>query len=176
MVLAGAAMVGVWLGAPDARPPVSEPAGITPAAPSSTVAGMVVHVSGWVRRPGLVRLDGDARVADAVAAAGGVRPGASLAGINLAAPVADGGQVVVPGPGDEPPAPVPESGSGGPIRVNQASPEELETLPGVGPVLAGRIVDHRERNGGFETPEDLLEVPGIGERTLQSLRDLIQVP
>lgn len=138
---------------------------------------IVVHVSGWVAVPGLVEIPEGGRVADAVAAAGGARPGAALDGMNLAAPVHDGEQVVVPGPADAATATT-ASGTApdGRIRVNSATAAELDELPGVGPVLAERIVEHRDRNGPFATVEDLLDVPGIGERKLASLRDLVVVP
>jgi competence protein ComEA len=114
-------------------------------------------------------------VADAVAAAGGALDGAALDAINLAAPIAGGDHIQVPGPGD-----VLAFAGGqadtGLIPVNRADATALESLPGVGPVLAGRIVAHREANGPFQEVEDLLEVPGIGEAKLSSIRDLIAVP
>lgn len=133
-----------------------------------------VHVAGWVADPGVVELHEGAIVADAVAAAGGMRRGARADLINLAAPLGDGEQVVVPGPesGDVPTAPAGD----GVISLNRADAGELEGLPGVGPVLADRIVAHREQVGGFERVEDLLQVPGIGESKLAAIRDLIKVP
>jgi len=146
-----------------------------PAAPTSTtVESLVVHVAGWVRRPGLVEVAAGARVADVVAAAGGVLPGGDLAALNLAAPVRDGDQVRVPGPDESKVAG--SVGSEGLVDVNRAGVAELERLPGVGPVLAERIVAHRERYGPFETVEDLLDVPGIGEAKLAALRDAIALP
>lgn len=132
-----------------------------------------VHVAGWVLSPGVVTLPAEAMVADAVAAAGGLLPGASTGAVNLAAPVGDGDQIVVPGPGgaaDSSSA----VGDTGLLSLNQATVSDLETLPGVGPVLAERIVAYREDHGRFETVEDLLEVPGIGEAKLASIRDLVQ--
>lgn len=155
--------------------PVEDPA-VVMAGPAPAGA-IVVHVSGWVAVPGLVEVPEGGRVADAVAAAGGARPGAALDDLNLAAPVHDGEQVAVPGPAD--PGAAPETGSvasDGRIRINGATATELDELPGVGPVLAERIVEHRERDGPFRTVEDLLDVPGIGERKLASLRNLVVVP
>jgi competence protein ComEA len=117
-------------------------------------------------------------VADAVTAAGGALQGALLGAVNLARPLTEGEHVQIPGPGD---ASMPESAAGndpvdGLIPINQADASALEELPGVGPVLAERIVSHREANGPFESVDDLLEVPGIGEAKLASMRDLIRVP
>ena len=135
----------------------------------------LIHVSGAVRRPGLVELRGQVRVADAISAAGGVLPDADLTVINLAASLRDGDQVVVPlrSPGGERDEGV---GADGRVRLNAAGIDELQQLPGVGPVLAGRIVDHRDSHGRFETVEDLLDVPGIGEAKLAALRDAVVVP
>jgi competence protein ComEA len=114
-------------------------------------------------------------VADAVAAAGGLLPGARADLINLAAPVTDGEQVVVPGPGKDVPATAAESPDGK-VLLNSATAAELDALPGVGPVIAGRIVSYRDENGPFQSVEDLLDVPGIGEAKLADLRDRVQVP
>lgn len=145
--------------------------------PSSSIPMAVdvtveVHVAGWVVSPGVVTVDEGAIVAEAVEAAGGLRPGANSASLNLAAPVGAGDQIVVPGPEG-----VSESGgetSDGLISLNRATASELETLPGVGPVLAERIIEYREDHGRLETVEDLLDVPGIGESKLASLRDLVR--
>lgn len=169
VALAIAVGAGAWFGArPEPPPPVSV---VTPGS-SPTVAGITVHVSGAVARPGLVELPAGARVADAVAGAGGARPEADLASLNLAAQVADGAQVVVPAVGSAAPAAV----SGGLVSLNQATAADLESLPGVGPVTAARIVAHREAHGPFAAVEDLLDVPGIGEGKLAALRDLVAVP
>ncbi len=131
-------------------------------------------------RPGLVALPADSRVADALAAAGGALRSADLELLNLAAPVSDGQQVIVPRAGR--PAPQPAAGGGlgaldgTPIDLNQADVAQLEELPGVGPVLAERIVAHRDANGPFGSLEDLLDVPGIGEGRLATLRDAAIVP
>lgn len=177
LVLAVAART--WFGgSPPEAPP--EPVPVAVAAPTTVAApALTVHVSGWVVAPGLVTLPAGSRVADAVAAAGGAQPGARLDALNLAEPVSDGSRVSVPGPGEEtvPTAPGGDRGVGsGLVNVNQASLEELQTLPGVGPVLAERIVTHRESHGPFQVVEDLLDVPGIGEGRLADLRDRIDVP
>ncbi|GAA1487585.1 ComEA family DNA-binding protein [Brachybacterium sacelli] len=154
------------------------------AAPSGP-AELLVHVSGAVATPGVVRLPAGARVDDALRAADGASEDAELSAVNLARPVADGEQIHVPRPGEEPP--VPAAGSpddagatgepaddtgadGGPIDLNSASAAELEELPGVGPAIAQRIVEHREKNGPFASVDDLLEVSGIGPATLEEIR------
>lgn len=171
VVLAVAA--GVGLGAPrvtPARPPI-----LAGAPESSELRVITVHVAGWVVRPGLVALPDGARVADVVAAAGGFRPGASLGGLNLAAPAADGSLVEVPGPDAATPGTSSTSG-GGLVDLNRAGVDELEGLPGVGPVLAERIVAYRTEHGPFHAIEDLLSVSGIGERKLESLRPHLRPP
>jgi competence protein ComEA len=142
-------------------------------------AQVVVHVVGAVRRPGLYRLDEGSRVADAVALAGGTTPKANLTAVNLAATLVDGTQVVVPRAGDPAAAPASPGGAGaagqppGPIRLSTATAEELQTIPGVGPVTAERIIQYREQNGPFRSVEDLDAVPGIGPKRLEQLRDLV---
>lgn len=133
-----------------------------------------VHVSGMVVAPGVVDVPPDGILADAIDAAGGLRPGALVDQINLAAPVAAGDQIIVPGPGEEDPHVGNAEGGDGVISLNRATATDLEALPGVGPVLAGRIVSFREQNGRFERVEDLLEVPGIGEAKLAAIRDLVR--
>ena len=132
-----------------------------------------VHVAGWVVASGVVSVREGSIVADVIEAAGGFRPGAVTDAINLAAEVFSGDQIVVPGPpreGD----PTSSPSEGGLLSLNGADAGELEELPGVGPVLAARIVSFREENGRFETVEDLLDVPGIGEAKLASIRDLVR--
>lgn len=134
---------------------------------------LTVHVAGAVVDPGLIELPVGSRVADAVAAAGGVTTGADLVALNLAQPLIEGQQVVVPWEGE------PNSGvgdAGARVRLNEADASALESLPGVGPVLAASIVSHRETHGPFATVEDLLLVPGIGESKLATLRDRVVVP
>jgi competence protein ComEA len=133
-----------------------------------------VHVSGAVAEPGLVELDVGSRVADAVAAAGGTVREADLSQVNLAAPVRDGERVHIPTAARDGPL-TPTAGDGR-IRINHAGQAELEAIPGVGPVLAERIVAFRDEHGPFEAPEDLLDVPGIGEAKLAAMRDAIAIP
>lgn len=171
VALALALGAGLWFGSrsgpsADAEPPtgVSHP----------TIAEtLVVHVSGAVNRPGLVTVPAPARVADVVAGAGGAAVGADLGSLNLAAQVHDGDQIVVPLVGSPPSAAVVEDRG---LDLNHATAGELEALPGVGPVLAERIVAYRELNGPFAAVEDLLDVGGIGEAKLAAMRDAIAAP
>lgn len=140
--------------------------------PRTSTGTITVHVSGAVAAPGLVSLPAGARVADAVVAAGGALPGAGLAALNLAAPIVDGQQLVVPHASDAGAA----VAADGRVRINTADTVALQTLPGVGPVLAERIVAHRDTHGPFRIVEDLLDVPGIGESKLAALRDSVIVP
>ncbi len=171
-VVAAVAIMGVSLAwyAGRAPQPVPAAAVVTEERQADLIA---VHVSGAVNRPGVVHLQPGARAADAVAAAGGASRAAALAGINLAARLTDGQQIVVPSVSDT-------TGVGsvadGRLVLNRASVDELVALQGVGPVLAERIVAHREQFGPFSTIEDLLDVPGIGEGKLSALRDQIVVP
>lgn len=157
------------------------------AAPSSGAEKIVVAVAGKVRRPGLVWLPPGSRVADAIDAAGGLQPGAQLGLLNLAQPLSDGQQVIVglPGaaaPGGQAPGDtsggaggVPSAGAGGPVNLNTATIEQLETLPGVGPVTAQAIIDWREESGPFRSVDQLREVSGIGEVRFGQLADLVTV-
>jgi competence protein ComEA len=138
---------------------------------NATRRTVTVHVSGAVSRPGLVTLEPDARVADAIVAAGGATTDAQLGAINLAAPLGDGARLFVPTADAEV-----DGGADGVVRINSAGAGDLEQLPGVGPVLAERIVAFREDNGPFAVVEDLLAVPGIGEAKLAMLRDSVLVP
>ncbi|MCF6507637.1 competence protein ComEA [Blastococcus sp. MG754426] len=152
--------------APADGPPVGEVA--------ATTAPVVVAVVG------LVTLPAGARVADAVAAAGGLLPDADPASVNLAAPLSDGQQVAVGVPGAAAGGPPASAGSGaaapgGRLDLNTAGVAELDALPGIGPVLAQRIVDHRSRVGAFGSVEELDEVPGIGPAKAAELADLVQV-
>lgn len=153
---------------------------ISPASSSSPVLAtnqaISVHVSGWVVRPGVVEILEGSIVADAITAAGGARPGAGLEAINLAGAVLAGDQVVVPGPDGAAATGSAAAAGDGRISLNQADATQLQELPGVGPVLAERIVAYRDANGPFQTAEDLLDVPGIGEAKLAAMRDLLTVP
>lgn len=149
----------------------------------ATPTAMVVHVVGQVRRPGVVRLAPGARVQQALAGAGGPLPTADLAAVNLARPLVDGEQIVVPRPGE---TNLPVSGApavaatsaGAPepaVNLNTAGLAELDALPGVGPVLAQRILDWRAQNGRFSTVDELGEVSGIGEAVLGRVRSRVHV-
>ena len=147
------------------------------ASPSPEVV-VLVDVAGWVRQPGVYEFTDGARVIDAIDAAGGARPGALLQALNLAAPLADGTQILVPREGQEGVAPPPVTGgavAGGLINVNTAAATELEELPGVGEVIAQAIVDYRTENGPFASVDQLLDVSGIGDATLENIRDLVTV-
>ncbi|HEV7918025.1 MAG TPA: helix-hairpin-helix domain-containing protein [Solirubrobacterales bacterium] len=132
---------------------------------------LVVHVGGAVRRPGVVRVrDGD-RVGDAIAAAGGSAARADLDGINLAMRVADGQQLIVPARTG---TTVGAGGSTGPVSLGSSTAEQLDQLEGIGPGLAQKIVAYRSEHGGFRSLDELGEVPGIGEKRLESLRAQLQ--
>lgn len=147
----------------------------TGAGPAPSPAAVLVHVVGAVAAPGVVRLPIGSRVVDAVAAAGGATGDADLSGLNLARQLADGEQVVVPRPGEVAPAgaenPATGSGTDHLVDLNAASSAQLEELPGVGPVLAQRIVDRRP----FTSVDELDEVPGVGPTLLERLRPLVRV-
>ncbi len=151
-------------------------------APSATSAAamVTVDVEGKVRRPGIVILPTGSRVTDALKAAGGVPRRGTLRGLNLAAVLADGQQIVVGAPvaasslGSGVPLPG-ATGDGGLVNLNTATAEELDTLPGVGPVTAQAILEWREQNGGFTSVQELLEVDGIGPATLEKLTPHVTV-
>jgi len=147
------------------------------AGPSPEVV-ILVDVAGWVRRPGVYEFDEGARVIDAIDAAGGARSGALLESLNLAAPLADGIQILVPREGETVAPPASEgsvAGVAGLINVNTAATTELEELPGVGEVIAQAIVDYRTENGPFASVDQLLDVSGIGDATLENIRELVTV-
>lgn len=145
------------------------------ATPTPSPAGpLVVHVAGLVRRPGVVTLSPGARVIDAIDGAGGAAAGADLGSVNLARLVTDGEQVRVRASGEPAPAD-PTATTGAPISLNTAGAIELEALPGVGPVLAGRIVDWRTKHGRFSSIEELREVSGIGEKLYAALAPLVRL-
>lgn len=140
---------------------------------------LVVHVVGEVRRPGLYRLRDGARIADAVQRAGGALPDADLAAVNLAAPLVDGIQVLVPAEASSPaglsggPAGGETETARGPVSLSSATVEELDQLPGVGPVTAQKIVEYRAEHGPFASVDDLDAVPGIGPTRIEQLRELV---
>jgi competence protein ComEA len=149
-----------------------------PASPSAVVV-LLVDVAGWVRHPGVYEFEEGSRVIDAIDAAGGARTGALLESLNLAAPLTDGSQILVPRAGDKAAPPVAGEAGGAVadalINVNTASATELEALPGVGEVIAQAIVDYRTENGPFASVEQLLDVSGIGDATLEDIRELVTV-
>jgi competence protein ComEA len=172
LFVAGRYLVGT--GAAEEAEPAESAAGELSAEPAPR---LVVHVVGAVRRPGLYRLARGARIDDALRRAGGATRRADLSLVNLAAPVSDGTQVVVPkrappvasgsapGGSDEAPA-------AGPVHLNTATVEQLDELPGVGPVTAQKIVEYREQHGAFSSVDDLDAIPGIGPARLEQLREV----
>jgi competence protein ComEA len=158
------------------------PSGGTASAPASASPSpevvVLVDVAGWVHRPGVYEFNEGARVIDAIDAAGGARSGALLEALNLAAPLTDGTQILVPREGQEGVAPAPVTGgavAGGLVNVNSAIATELEELPGIGEVIAQRIIDYRTENGPFATVDELVDVSGIGDAILESIRELVTV-
>ena len=169
------------MGARGEPPSAADPAALpVQPAPGSASGGQVtVHVAGAVRDPGVYRLRGGQRVDDAVQRAGGATAKADLAAVTLAAPLEDGRQILVPVRAEA--APAGPSGAAAPgaaparINLNTATAEQLDTLAGVGPATAAKILAHREQHGAFGSVEELADVPGIGERRLEALRELVTV-
>jgi competence protein ComEA len=159
-----------------------------PSAPAIQVGGeggggpsrVVVHVAGAVRRPGVYRLAARSRVVDAVRRAGGARRRADLSALNLAAKLEDGRQVVVPlrAPAEAAAAvgaTATDAAPAAPVDLNTATAEQLDQLDGIGPGMAGRILDYRKEHGGFGSIEELGQVPGIGEKRMAALREKVRV-
>lgn len=172
VVLSAAVGLGIMRGQSEPVQSVS----LDESADEVAVAGeLYVHVLGQVTHPGLYVLATDARVVDALSAAGGTLDDADLQAVNLARPLSDGEQLIVPLIG----AAAEDDGSAeagdGLIDLNNADQTELETLPGIGPALGQRIIDWREKNGRFQSVDDLLAVSGIGEKLLAGIRDLVRV-
>ncbi|WP_246281732.1 ComEA family DNA-binding protein [Fodinicola acaciae] len=171
VMLLAAALAGwaAWRSRPVAEP--AEQLKVVPSRAAATAQLVVVAVAGKVRRPGLVRLPAGSRVADAVAAAGGALPGTDLTSVNLARKLVDGEQIIV----GTPTAAAGAAPKVGPVNLNTATAEQLDALPGVGPVLAKRIVDYRAQHGPFGSVEQLREVSGIGAAKFASLRGQVTV-
>lgn len=157
------AVVAAWAWRPA---PEVELAPLSPG-PAAEMADLVVHVAGQVREPGVLSLPADARVADAIAAAGGTTGEADDAAVNMARPLVDGEQIYVPHR-DEP-------DGDGPVNLNRADAGELEDLPGIGPVLAERIVADRDAHGPFTALADLARVSGIGTSVIEQLDSVATV-
>ena len=175
------ALGGRWLAKRAATPEAKPPGGSAAGAPARVQVrqdgggrAALVHVAGAVRRPGVYRVPAGGRVQDAIRCAGGATRKANLDAINLAAPVQDGVQIVVPGAvaagAGVAAAGAAGGAAGGPINLNTATEEQLETLDGVGPAIAGKIIDYRKQHGGFRSVEDLTQVSGIGPKRLAALK------
>ncbi len=157
--------------------PVPGGAALSPGIGPTPAAEIVVDVQGKVRRPGVVRLPAGSRVLDALHAAGGARPGVATTSLNLARPLADGEQVVLEPAGAVAGGTTGAAGTSaaGVVNLNTATLADLDGLPGVGPVLAERILAWREEHGRFSSVEELQEVPGIGPATYADLKDRVRV-
>jgi competence protein ComEA len=158
-----------------ARPAVPPPIRVSASAGHAPAPRLFVNVVGAVRRPGLYRLRDGSRVADAVTRAGGPTPKAQIELVNLAARVADGEQIVVPRRGLANPAAAASGGAvvAGPVHLNSATLEQLDALPGVGPVTAQKILDYRQQHGAFGSVDELDAISGIGPARLEQLRGLV---
>lgn len=172
LVVAGRFFVGAGTATVERAPPAT---GAFEAAPRPRV---VVHVVGAVRRPGLYRVAHGARIADVVRRAGGATRRADLSAVNLAAEVSDGAQILVPprvtvAAGGEAEPEGSAAAAAGPVRLNTATLEQLDALPGVGPVTAQKILDYRQQHGSFSSVDDLDAIPGIGPARLEQLRELV---
>lgn len=180
VAVAGGVLLTWWL--LSARPRTSEPEAVQVSAAAKrehaeTRRMLVIDVEGKVKRPGIITLPHGSRVHEAIAKAGGVVDGADTSTTNLARVLVDGEQIIVGTPAAGP------AGAGGPagggavagarVSLSSATAEQLDELPGIGPVTADAIIAHRTAHGGFQRVEDLLDVQGIGEKTLADLRDRV---
>jgi competence protein ComEA len=159
-----------------AQPAVPPPVRVAASSPRSAFpARLFVNVVGAVRRPGLYRLRDGSRVADAVTRAGGPTPKAQIELVNLAARIADGEQIVVPRRGLASSSAAASGGAmaAGPVHLNSATLEQLDALPGVGPVTAQKILDYRQQHGAFGSVDELDAIAGIGPARLEQLRGLV---
>jgi competence protein ComEA len=176
MLLLGAGQLRRGGGSEEATPPAAAPIAVEE---GDGGGRLTVHVAGAVRRPGVYELRSGARVDDAVQRAGGAKRRADLGGLNLAAELEDGRQVLVPerprpgagGGGAATGGVAPEPAEGQPLNLNTATLEQLDTLSGIGPLTAQKILEFREERGGFGSIEELGEIPGIGDKRLASLRE-----
>jgi competence protein ComEA len=195
LVAVGVTALAAWLLLRTVTGGAPTPVALVPGTPMPAVSGsltprpgasasptdqpdLVVHVVGEVRVPGLVRLPPGSRVSDAIEAAGGLRKGGSSGGLNLARPLVDGEQVDVARDAATAPPGAAGGATGGPSRpvdLNTATVADLDTLPGVGPVMAARILDWRTQHGRFASVDQLREVSGIGDRTFERLAPLVTV-
>jgi competence protein ComEA len=179
-----------WWSRPEPRPapapvvqPAARPAAMTSTPTPTPTTMLVVDVAGKVRRPGVVSLPAGARVIDAIKKAGDLRPGAKTGTLNLARRVVDGEQILVgitatPEPGTPPTPPPGTAGTpmpAAPLDLNTATATQLDQLPGVGPVLAQRIVDYRTQHNTFHSVDELRQVSGIGEAKFADVKDLVRV-
>jgi competence protein ComEA len=181
LVAAGLALFAAprLFGGGDAAPPAvriddTGPAAASPSRRRDTARDLYVHVAGAVRRPGLIRVPPDTRVAAALEQAGGPTRRADLTLVNLAARVQDGQQIVVPVRGASPAATSSPELPGAQLHLSTATPEQLDQVDGIGPTLAERIVEYRDAHGGVRSIDELAEVDGIGEARLTTLRDALQ--
>src|SRR5262245_44146300 len=175
VVVAGLAAILAWHGRPSVQPVAPGPAGSFGQARTTSPSMIVVAVSGRVAHPGLVRLPAGSRVADAIAAAGGVLPGTDAVGLNLARQVNDGELIAIGVAVGQPPTGSALGGAigTGQVNLNTATLDQLETLPGVGPVLAQRIIDYRDQHGAFTSVDQLHQVSGIGDAKFNDLKNRV---